>query len=231
MPVRIAVLASGGGSNLQALIDRFHDDPDAPARVALLIASRPGIGALQRAEHASIPSIVLDTRPGSDHEGWLMDALDAHRIDLVILAGYLRQVPDEVVERYRNRILNIHPALLPGFGGQGMYGARVHRAVLAAGVKISGATVHLVDERYDEGEIVAQWPVPVLPGDTVESLAARVLRVEHLLLPAVVEALARGRAAEPLSDPLAFRLDHSAAPPPIEVATLTAASRNPTHTR
>jgi folate-dependent phosphoribosylglycinamide formyltransferase PurN len=113
-------------------------------------------------------------------------------VELVVLAGYLSLVPAEVTERYAGRMLNVHPALLPSFGGHGLYGARVHRAVLAAGARVSGATVHFVDAHYDRGPIVAQWPVPVLADDTPESLAARVLRVEHLLFPRVVDAVARG---------------------------------------
>jgi len=212
-PARVAVFVSGGGSNLQALIDRFHPDPAAPARVELVVASRAGIGALQRAESAGIPAVTLSERLcGPDFCPRLASALEEHRIDLVVLAGYLSLVPAQVVERYRGRMLNIHPALLPAFGGRGMYGARVHRAVLEAGARVSGATVHLVDERYDEGRILAQWPVPVLPDDTPETLAARVLRVEHLLLPAAVEALATAREREPFPDPVAFVLAPLEAP-------------------
>jgi phosphoribosylglycinamide formyltransferase 1 len=225
MPVRIAVLASGGGTNLQALIDRFHALPSPAARVELVVASRPGIGALDRAEAAGIATLVLEpTEAGATP---LRDALAAHAIELIVLAGYLRQVPDEVVAQYRRRILNVHPALLPGFGGKGMYGMRVHRAVLDAGVQVTGATVHLVDERYDEGPILAQWPVPVLPGDTPETLAARVLRVEHLLLPAAVEAYARGGEAVPLFDPVAFELLNTGTPDPVAVERLTAATCKP----
>lgn len=219
MPVRIAVLASGGGSNLQALIDRFQNRADAPARVALVVASRPGVGALERAVRAGIDTVTL-----GEHPGELGRALDSHRIDLVVLAGYLRRVPDAVVERFRGRILNVHPALLPAFGGHGMYGLRVHRAVLEAGVRVSGVTVHLVDERYDEGPILAQWPVPVLPGDTAEGLAARVLRVEHQLLPAVVETIARGGEPSAAVDPLAFELAHAPAPERGSVERLAAAT-------
>jgi formyltetrahydrofolate-dependent phosphoribosylglycinamide formyltransferase len=220
-PARVAVLASGGGSNLQALIDRFHAPPS-PVRVSLVVASRAGIGALARAERAGIASVVVDVR---EHGATarLLEALEAHRIDLVVLAGYLSLVPAEVVERFRGRMLNIHPALLPAFGGQGMYGMRVHRAVLESGARVSGATVHRVDDRYDEGEIVAQWPVPVLPGDTPETLAARVLAVEHRILPLAVEALARGTAPQPApGGPLCFDLVSSPAPPEASVrATLS----------
>ncbi|HEX6910477.1 MAG TPA: formyltransferase family protein, partial [Longimicrobium sp.] len=149
----------------------------------------------------------------------LADALQAHRIDLVVLAGWLQLVPSEVVARYHGRMVNVHPALLPAFGGHGMYGMRVHRAVVASGVRVSGATVHLVDERYDEGAIVAQWPVPVLPGDTPERLAARVLAVEHRILPLAVEALARGGRIPLVDDgPLAF--DLVAAPAPADASLL-----------
>jgi formyltetrahydrofolate-dependent phosphoribosylglycinamide formyltransferase len=135
---------------------------------------------------------VLPDR-GAD-AGQLESILREHRVDLIVLAGYLRLVPRSVIGAYRGRIINIHPALLPAFGGQGMYGKRVHAAVLASGRRESGCTVHLVDEEYDRGPILAQRRVPVLPDDTVESLAARVLEAEHQLLPAVVrEAARRGR--------------------------------------
>jgi formyltetrahydrofolate-dependent phosphoribosylglycinamide formyltransferase len=224
-PVRVAVLASGGGSNLQALIDRFRGDAP-PARVELVVASRAGVGALERAERAGIAGVVVDPREHG-HAARLLAELDTHRIGLVVLAGYLSLVPDEVVERYRGRMLNIHPALLPAFGGRGMYGMRVHRAVIESGVRVSGATVHRVDDRYDEGEIVAQWPVPVLPGDTPESLAARVLAVEHRILPMAVEALARGEMPPAAPDgPLCFDLSASPAPPETSVRATLAPIRS-----
>jgi folate-dependent phosphoribosylglycinamide formyltransferase PurN len=134
----------------------------------------------------------------------LLGVLERHRIDVVLLAGYLKLVPPEVVRRYDGRMLNIHPALLPKFGGKGMYGMRVHRAVLAAGEAVSGATVHLVDEEYDRGAVVAQRRVPVLAGDTPEALAARVLEVEHRLYPAAVdhvcEAIAAGEEPGPMPE-------------------------------
>lgn len=212
---RVAVLASGGGTNLQALIDRFNAGASDAARVELVVGSRAGIGALGRAERAGIPALVLDARAlGTDaFRDGLADALETHRIDLVVLAGWLQLVPAEVVARYHGRMLNVHPALLPAFGGKGMYGMRVHQAVIASGVRVSGATVHLVDERYDEGAILAQWPVPVLPGDTPEMLAARVLAVEHRILPLAIEALARGGRVPVVPDvPLAFDLVPAAAP-------------------
>jgi phosphoribosylglycinamide formyltransferase 1 len=165
------------------------------ARVELVISNRSAAGALDRARRAGVTAKVIDTGnlTSEDAAAALLTELDAHQIDLIVLAGYLKLIPISVVERYPHRILNIHPALLPSFGGPGMYGIRVHQAVLASGARVSGASVHLVDERYDEGKIVAQWPVPVYPIDTAAELAARVLRVEHLLLPATIEALVMRR--------------------------------------
>ena len=183
-PVSVAVLASGGGTNLQALLDALHES--SVARVARVISNRPDAGALQRARRARVPTSVLRD-PGDAQE--LLAALDDAQ--LVVLAGYLKLVPAPVVARFRGRIINIHPALLPAFGGPGMYGHRVHEAVLASGAHESGATVHFVDEAFDRGEIIAQEKVRIEPGDTPESLAARVLEAEHRLLPAVVLKLAR----------------------------------------
>ncbi|HEX7121418.1 MAG TPA: phosphoribosylglycinamide formyltransferase [Gemmatimonadaceae bacterium] len=189
--VRIGVLASGSGSNFQAVVDHFATGAAAAvAQVALLASDRAGAGALDRARTHGIASEVLDA---TGRTTGLLRVLERHEVDLVVLAGYLRLVPAEVIAAFRGRIVNVHPALLPAFGGPGMYGHRVHEAVLAHGARLSGVTVHFVDEEYDRGPIIAQWPVPVLPGDTPDSLAARVLPVEHLLYPRVVEALASGR--------------------------------------
>jgi formyltetrahydrofolate-dependent phosphoribosylglycinamide formyltransferase len=190
--VRVAVLASGHGSNLQALIEACAA-PDCEADVALVISNRDDAGALERARAAGCATQVI-RHDGQDAEG-LLDLLARHHIGLVVLAGYLKKVPDAVVAAFRGRMLNIHPALLPAFGGAGMYGRRVHEAVLASGARVSGATVHLVDEQYDHGRILAQWPVPVRAGDTPETLAARVLAVEHRLLPAVVRDCCRALLA------------------------------------
>jgi len=190
--VRVAVLVSGSGSNLQALLDALR--PGGSARVVHVISSRPGAGALERARKAGVPTTVLaDTQDAAELLAALRDT------DLAVLAGYLHRIPPAVVARFRLRLINIHPALLPAFGGPGMYGRRVHEAVLASGAPISGATVHYVDEEYDRGPIIAQWPVPVRSGDTPESLAARVLEVEHRLLPRVVLELAhRGPSGAPV---------------------------------
>ncbi|HVX88754.1 MAG TPA: phosphoribosylglycinamide formyltransferase [Gemmatimonadales bacterium] len=184
--MRIAVAVSGGGSNLQALLDALP--ANGPAKIALVVSNTPKAGGLTRAEGRGVPTAVFrDHASGAE---WLA-LLEAQGIELVVLAGYLKLVPREVIQRYRGRILNIHPALLPDFGGPGMYGKRVHQAVLDAGRTESGCTVHLVDEEYDRGEILAQARVPVLPGDTAETLAARVLAEEHKLLPQVVLEVAR----------------------------------------
>jgi phosphoribosylglycinamide formyltransferase-1 len=223
-PKRIAVFASGGGTNLQALIDHFNPAPAPAARVELVVASRARLCALDRAARSAIASLVVDAREigaGAAAERMLA-ALDQHRIDIAVLAGWLQLVPIEVVERYHGRMLNIHPALLPGFGGRGMYGMRVHRAVIEAGVRVSGATVHLVSDRYDEGCIIAQWPVPVLPGDTPGALAARVLAVEHRILPLAVEAVARGDdAATRITGPVCFDLLDAPAPPAPSIRATT----------
>ena len=147
---------------------------------------------MDRAAALGVPSVVIESAGRTEEEiaADMLSALDGHRIDIVVLAGYIRLVPLRVVERFEGRMLNIHPALLPAFGGPGMYGVRVHQAVIESGARVSGPTVHLVGPRYDEGPIVAQWPVPVLPDDTPESLAKRVLTAEHILLPAAVEQLA-----------------------------------------
>ena len=183
-PVRVAVLVSGGGTNLQALLDALRESP--LARVAHVISNRPDAGALARARRAGVPATVL--RDPDDAAELLAALGDAH---LVVLAGYLKLVPAAVISRFRGRMINIHPALLPDFGGPGMYGRRVHAAVLASGAKESGATVHFADEEFDRGAIIAQEKVHVEPGDTPDKLAARVLEAEHRLLPRVVLDLAR----------------------------------------
>ena len=184
LPVRVAVLVSGGGTNLQALLDALQDSPF--ARITRVISNRDDAGAVARARAAGVPATVLsDPADATELLAALRDA------NLVVLAGYLKLVPAAVVSRFRGRMINIHPALLPAFGGPGMYGHHVHDAVLASGAKESGVTVHFVDEAFDRGAIIAEERVPVKPGDTPESLAARVLEAEHRLLPKVVLDLAR----------------------------------------
>jgi phosphoribosylglycinamide formyltransferase-1 len=192
--MRLAVLVSGGGSNFQAILDAAAAGRLA-ARVVLCVSSRPDAGALERARRHSVPTAILSA-PREDEDGVareMLDLLSTHDVDFVALAGFMRRVPPAVVRTFRNRMLNIHPALLPAFGGSGMYGRRVHEAVIASGTSRSGATVHLVDDEYDTGPIVLQDSVPVLPDDTPESLAARVLDVEHRLYPEALDLFARGR--------------------------------------
>jgi phosphoribosylglycinamide formyltransferase-1 len=211
----VAVLVSGGGTNLQALLDALRDS--AVARVARVVSSRPDAPALERARRAGVPATVL-ADPASAAE--LAAALGDAR--LVVLAGYVKRIPSPVVARFRWRLINIHPALLPAFGGAGMYGRRVHAAVLASGAALSGATVHYVDEEYDRGPVIAQWPVPVRPDDTPDSLAARVLAVEHRLLPVVVLELARRGAPEQpvrlVADGAGFRVSQE---PAVKLRTTT----------
>ena len=194
MKMRIAVAVSGRGSNLDALLRALG--PDAPAAVVLVVSDRPGAPALTLAREHGIEPLVLSD-PGDSRE-WL-ESFRKQQVELVVLAGYLKLVPRPVIAAYRGRIINIHPALLPAFGGKGMYGRRVHEAVLASGATETGATVHLVDEVYDHGPVLAQMTVPVRPGDSPETLAARVLEVEHRILPAAVLAAARAGHPVPLN--------------------------------
>lgn len=192
--MRIAVAVSGRGSNLRALVSGL--DPTAAAAVVLVISNRADAPALEFARSNGIPTAVLER--AADGAEWL-DHLGRGGVDFVVLAGFLKKVPDEVVKAFSGRIINIHPALLPKFGGPGMYGLNVHRAALAAGERESGATVHLVTEAYDEGTVLGQARVPVEPDDTPESLAHRVLEAEHRLLPAAVRAAAAAGRAVPFT--------------------------------
>ena len=185
--IRIAVFASGRGSNLEALLDALEGRRD--AAIVLVASDRADAVALDRARARGVDTAIV----APEDAPAMLALLQGARVDWIVLAGYLKRVPVEIVRRYRSRILNIHPALLPAHGGKGMYGERVHAAVLKAGEKLSGASVHLVDEEYDRGPVVAQETVAVEPGDTAATLAARVLDVEHRLLPAVVIAAAEGR--------------------------------------
>lgn len=207
MRLSAAVFASGGGTDLQALLDHQLEQTADPCwRVALVVSDREGAGALERAQRAGVPTRVIPTKGRSpdDVAAETLAVLEDHDVGVIFLAGYLKLVPDRVVAAYRRRILNIHPALLPSFGGKGMYGMNVHRAVLESGMRLSGPTVHFVDEEYDRGTIVAQWPVPVLPDDTPEALAARVLEVEHLLYPLAADHVCRALLEEREPGPLSL---------------------------
>jgi phosphoribosylglycinamide formyltransferase-1 len=190
MHERIAVLASHAGTVLQAILDGCSSG-QLPARVSLIISNNSGSGAAQRAERHNIPFRHLSgqTHPSPDElDHAILDALLQQRADIVFLAGYMKKLGPRTLAHFRGRILNTHPALLPKFGGQGMYGARVHAAVLEAGDPVTGVSVHLVEAEYDTGPIVAQCEVPVLAGDSVQTLSDRVQARERQF---VVETLAR----------------------------------------
>jgi phosphoribosylglycinamide formyltransferase-1 len=192
--INIGVLASGGGTNLQAIIDACETG-EIPGRVVVVISNNSGAKALERARHHGIDAVHLSNYHYPDDvelDKAIVKELKDRNVDVVCLAGYMKKRGPFFVRAFPNRILNIHPALLPRHGGKGMYGAKVHEAVLAAGDKVSGVTIHLVDELYDHGPTVAQLEVPVLPGDTPDTLAARVLDVEHKIYSDVLAAVARG---------------------------------------
>ena len=193
--MRLAVFASGGGTNFQALLDEI-DTGDLRAEVVCCVSNTPDAGALERADRHGVPTEII---PPSSFETpasfgrALLDTLDAHDTTFVALAGYMQKIPPNVVEAYQGRMTNIHPALLPAFGGKGMYGMHVHRAVIEYGVHWTGVTVHLVDEEYDHGPVVLQEPVPVYADDTSDELADRVREVEHRLYPEALRLFAKDR--------------------------------------
>jgi phosphoribosylglycinamide formyltransferase-1 len=191
----LAVFASGRGSNFQAILHAIHRGT-LQARVAVLITDNANAGALQIAQQAKIATAAIPVQRDSADESIAAEVLailQSHRANFIVLAGYLRRVPGRVIQAYRGRMVNIHPALLPSFGGKGMYGRHVHEAVLSYGCKVSGATVHLVDEEYDSGAPLLPRCVPVLDEDTPETLAARVLEIEHQILPEALQLFAQDR--------------------------------------
>ena len=193
--VRVAVLVSGGGTNLQAIIDAKAAGKIPSAELALVLASNEKAYALTRAANAGIPSEVLRKAKGEDvtlYGERLLQVLRRHNIDMVVLAGFLTILPENVIRAYDHRILNVHPSLIPSFCGDGFYGLRVHEAALAKGVKVTGATIHFVNEITDGGDIIAQKAVEVLPDDTPETLQRRVMeQAEWVLLPQAVETVAK----------------------------------------
>ncbi|MBR1797153.1 MAG: phosphoribosylglycinamide formyltransferase [Clostridiales bacterium] len=195
--MNIAVFVSGGGTNLQAIIDNIKSGYLDGVNIALVVASNDGAYALTRASENGIPAVVKSVKAYESREAWDEDVLNTlieKNIDLIVLAGYLSLLGEKTVKQYSNRIINIHPALIPSFCGKGMYGIKPHEAVLARGVKVSGATVHYVNENYDEGPIILQKVVDVLPSDTPEVLQKRIMKeCEQVILPKAIKLISEGK--------------------------------------
>ena len=192
--MRLSVFASGSGTNFQAILDSISSGL-LDAEPALFLSDNPDAYAIERAHRANVPTVVIKRKDFPDKDSYvkaMLSALDESNSDFIALAGYMKLVPAEVVDSFRNRITNIHPALIPSFCGKGFYGMRVHRAVIEQGCKVSGVTVHLVDERYDTGPIIAQRCVPVYSDDTPDKLAERIHPVEHRLYPRVLQLFSVG---------------------------------------
>lgn len=195
--LNIAVLVSGGGTNLQAIIDRIEDESIENTKISVVISNKKDAFALERARSKKIPSLVINPRDyGSkvDFGNELMKELDKYAIDLIVLAGYLVILPINLIKAYCNRIINVHPSLIPSFCGEGYYGLKVHEGALDRGVKVTGATVHFVDEGTDTGPIIIQKAVDVLAGDTPEILQKRVMEeAEQIILPKAINLIAKNR--------------------------------------
>lgn len=187
---KIAILASGEGTNAERIIRYFSEKRT--AEVALVITNKAQAGVLKRSDRLGVPSLVITAQGFADGEA--LGALHRFHIDFIVLAGFLLKVPAPVLHDYPEKIVNIHPALLPKFGGKGMYGARVHEAVIAAGEKESGITIHYIDEHYDEGSVIFQATCPVMPGDTPDTLATRVHQLEYEYFPKVIEGVIQGKS-------------------------------------
>jgi phosphoribosylglycinamide formyltransferase 1 len=193
--MNITVFASHGGSDMQAIIDgcksgKIHAD------VVAMITNNEDSMAYERAAREDIDRYYLSHKVITNQaelESKMLEVLDSHHTDMIFLAGYMRKLGDSILQKYHNRVFNIHPALLPKYGGKGMYGNHVHEAVIAAGERVSGVTIHRVNEQYDSGDIIAQTEVPVLEGDTAETLAARVLTREHEFLVEIIGKIADGQ--------------------------------------
>ena len=192
-PLNLAVLISGSGSNLQAIIDACAKS-DFPAVIKTVISSRPDAYGLERARKAGIPALSLDHKAYStreNFEGVIQENLEKHDIDLICLAGFMRVLTSDFIEKWPNKIINTHPSLLPKFGGKGMYGMHVHRAVLEKNETVSGSTIHYVIPEVDKGEIILQKEVPVLESDTPETLSDRVIAQEHIAYPEAILKIAQ----------------------------------------
>ncbi len=194
--LNIAVFASGRGSNFRAIVDAIKNGSIPHAKIVVVISNNSDAGALQIAKENGITGLHLSRKQFSSDESFtteLLQTLRSHRTNLIVLAGYMKKIDPTIIRAFRKRIINVHPALLPSFGGTGMYGLRVHEAVIASKATVTGATVHVVDEEYDHGQILLQKEVPVEPDDTPESLAARVLKVEHEIYPQAIRLIAEGQ--------------------------------------
>ena len=187
---KIAILASGEGTNAERIIRYFLEKRT--AEVALVITNKAQAGVLKRAERQSVPSLILTAQEFAG--GKALEALHLYNIDFIVLAGFLLKVPDTILHDYPNKIVNIHPALLPKFGGKGMYGSHVHQAVIDSNEKESGITIHYINEHYDEGNTIFQATCPVLPDDTPDTLAARVHQLEYEHFPRVIERAILGKS-------------------------------------
>lgn len=197
--LRVGVCVSGGGTNLQAIIDRMEDGSIQNAEIKVVISNNPGAYALERAKKHGIPAEVVSPKKFETRQDFhkaLLDTLDKYELDLIVLAGYLVVLPPEMFEKYENRIINIHPSLIPSFCGTGFYGLKVHEAALARGVKLTGATVHFVNAETDGGPIILQKAVAVESGDTPEVLQRRVMeQAEWILLPQAINLIAAGKVS------------------------------------
>lgn len=183
----IAVFASGSGTNAEKIFERFHQHPH--AQVSLLLTNNPKAGVITRAARYDVPVLVFD-KSIFLHTEEVLEALQEAEVDLIVLAGFMLKVPENILKAYPNRVVNIHPALLPNYGGKGMYGMHVHEAVVKAREKTSGISIHLCNENYDEGKIILQISCAITTEDTAKDVAAKVQRLEHQYYPEVVEELA-----------------------------------------
>lgn len=194
--LRIGVMVSGGGTNLQSIMDNIDSGAITGAEIAVVISNNPGAYALERARNHGIEAVCISPKNFPDREAFneaLLEKVNEYHLDLIVLAGFLVRIPPKMIEKYRNRIINIHPSLIPSFCGVGCYGLKVHEAALKRGVKVTGATVHFVDEGMDSGPIILQKAVEVKPGDTPEILQRRVMEeAEWKILPMAIQMIADG---------------------------------------
>ncbi len=195
--LRVGVMVSGGGTNLQAILDALDCGKITGAEIAVVISNNPRAYALERARSRGIQAVCMSPKSFESREAFneaFLAKVDEYELDLIVLAGFLVTIPAAMIAKYRNRIINVHPSLIPSFCGVGYYGLKVHEAALARGVKITGATVHFVDEGMDSGPIILQKAVEVLPGDTPEVLQRRVMeQAEWVILPEAIDRIANGR--------------------------------------